>query len=151
MTLDQLIIRPASLQEILGLRHRILRAGLPIESANFPADEAETNLHVGAFDGGGNVGCASFMLNEFESEPAWQLRGMATEDGYRGLGIGRSMLELAEGLLNKRRIAKLMWCNARVLAMGFYRKMGWEVVSEQFDIPTAGPHVRMRKNLPSDS
>jgi hypothetical protein len=41
-----------------------------------------------------------------------------------------------------------LWCNARVPAANFYRKLGWQVVSEVFEIPTAGPHVRMTKALP---
>jgi hypothetical protein len=41
----------------------------------------------------------------------------------------------------------LLWCNARVPAVPFYREMGWAVVSEPFEIPTAGPHVRMVKRL----
>jgi predicted GNAT family N-acyltransferase len=36
-----------------------------------------------------------------------------------------------------------IWCNARVSAMGFYRKAGWTVESEEFEIEGVGPHVRM--------
>jgi len=32
------------------------------------------------------------------------------------------------------------WCNARVPAVPFYAAMGWTVVSDVFDVPTAGPH-----------
>lgn len=37
----------------------------------------------------------------------------------------------------------LVWCNARTSAIGFYEKLGWQVVSEPFDVLTAGPHVKM--------
>ncbi len=37
----------------------------------------------------------------------------------------------------------LVWCNARVVAVPFYAKQGWEIVSEVFDIPTVGPHRAM--------
>ena len=41
----------------------------------------------------------------------------------------------------------LLWCNARVPYVPFYEAMGWRVVSGQFEIPTAGPHVKMLKRL----
>jgi len=42
---------------------------------------------------------------------------------------------------------RLLWCNARVPAVGFYESLGWRVVSERFEIPTAGPHVKMVRRL----
>ena len=41
----------------------------------------------------------------------------------------------------------LLWCNARTPAVGFYENMRWRVVSAPFEIPTAGPHVKMVKRL----
>jgi hypothetical protein len=37
----------------------------------------------------------------------------------------------------------MWWCNARVVALAFYRAQGWIVISDEYDIPTAGPHRRM--------
>ena len=31
----------------------------------------------------------------------------------------------------------------------FYRKLGWQTVGEQFDIPTAGPHFKMSRLIPT--
>ena len=42
---------------------------------------------------------------------------------------------------------RLFWCNARVPALAFYQRQGWQIMSEQFDIPTAGPHRKMTKRL----
>jgi predicted GNAT family N-acyltransferase len=41
----------------------------------------------------------------------------------------------------------LLWCNARTPAVRFYQKQGWTPVGEEFDVPLAGPHVRMFKRL----
>ena len=38
--------------------------------------------------------------------------------------------------------------NARIAAVPFYQSMGWKIVSELFDIPTAGMHHRMIKRMP---
>ena len=154
MATPKIEIRRVEVEQILDLRHRILRAGLPRETAQFEGDEAASTLHWAAyaFDASGRVegqavGCLSLMLNSFEAEPAWQLRGMAVDRPYQGRGLGRELLVRAEEEAAATGMAGLLWCNARVPAAGFYQKHGWTVVSEVFEYPTAGPHVKMRKNL----
>ncbi len=143
------IIRAASVAEIIPLRHRILRGGLPIEEAHFNGDAAPATRHAGAFVDQDAICCASFMFNSWEGEPAWQLRGMATDDGYRGFGAGTAVLEfLTAWVLDEPHLDRPVnrfWCNARVPALGFYQRQGWQIVSEQFDVPTAGPHRKMVK------
>jgi GNAT superfamily N-acetyltransferase len=144
-------IRPASLEEVVELRHSVLRQGLPRSAAIFPGDGAETSLHYGAFHDGQVLCCATLHMNQWEGEPAWQLRGMATAPHARRQGLGRHVLERMEQDLRSAATRTgsplLLWCNARVPAVQFYQGLGWLVVSEQFDIPTAGPHVRMVKRL----
>jgi GNAT superfamily N-acetyltransferase len=149
-------IRRVGVEKILDLRHRILRAGMPPESARFEGDEAETTLHFAGFVGGPSgraghaaVGCLSLMLNSFQGEPAWQLRGMAVEEAHQGRGLGRELLAHAEQAAASGSQAGSLWCNARVPAAGFYQKHGWSLESEVFEIPTAGPHVKMSKRLKS--
>ncbi len=93
------------------------------------------------------VACASMLLNQWLDEPAWQLRGMATAPDSRGTGLGRAVVAFIESDIRTTQSVRLLWCNARVPASRFYLKMGWQVVSEEFEIPTAGPHVRMVKRL----
>jgi GNAT superfamily N-acetyltransferase len=146
-------VRQVAVGKILDLRHRILRAGLPPESACFEGDEAETTLHFAVFEvepsghtGQQPVGSLSLMLNSFQAEGAWQLRGMAVDESHQGCGLGRELLTHAEQIVASRQV-HLLWCNARVPAAGFYEKHGWTIVSEVFEIPTAGPHVKMSKRL----
>jgi GNAT superfamily N-acetyltransferase len=70
---------------------------------------------------------------------------MATDDAFRGRGVGGAMLGFAENFLLSNRPVRLFWCNARTPAVRFYQKQGWKVVSEEFVIETAGPHVKMIK------
>jgi len=140
-------IRLAQFDEIVDLRWRILRAGLPRESADFPGDHHPGTLHVGAYDGNEVVGCASFMQNEWNGAPAWQLRGMAVEDGYRSLGIGQEILVFADPQILQRGYSKQLWCNARSPAVRFYRKCAWQTVGEELVIPTAGPHYKMSRRI----
>ena len=142
------VVRRVALEEIVDLRHVMLRQGLPREAAIFPGDEVPTNYHIGAFvDGAKNVGCATFHFSEWQSEPAWRLRGMATLSGFQKYGVGRSMLEFAEEMIGAESPVRLLWCDARTPAVPFYERQGWRVVSEEFFIPTAGPHFKMVKRI----
>lgn len=144
---ESVVIIESDVNQIIDLRHAILRAGLPREEAMFVGDDLATSLHVAAVIRPRVVGCATFHLNSWYSEPAYQLRGMATDDSVRRQGIGRRMLHFGEQELLKRNVTPQLWCNARTPAVAFYQSMGWTVVSEVFDISTAGPHVRMVKRL----
>jgi GNAT superfamily N-acetyltransferase len=136
---------------IIALRHRLLRAGLPLEAAQFPGDNEASTWHFGVFysilpeTNAPLISCGSFMLNSYKEEPAWQLRGMATETGFQGKGFGGKLLACAESVIVKNSNVRRFWCNARVPAIPFYQRHGWKIDSEEFDIPTAGPHRKMVK------
>ena len=144
---DEIEIRRAGVRELIDLRHAVLRQGLPRSEAVFPGDDAPSSRHYGAFRGAEVLCCATLHLNEWAGEAAYQLRGMATAPEARRMGLGKRVMEFMEQDLRAAGGTLLMWCNARVPAVEFYRSMGWEVVSDPFEIPTAGPHVRMVKWL----
>jgi predicted GNAT family N-acyltransferase len=78
----------------------------------------------------------------------WQLRGMATDPAVRGSGAGRALL--IEGLARvAARGGDLVWCDARVTAAGFYERMGFTVVTDEFEKPGIGPHVGMLIEVPA--
>lgn len=141
-----------SVEVILDLRHRVLRAGMRAEAACFDGDHEPDTQHFAAyFDGGIDpVGCASFMLRPYNRIPAWQLRGMATEERYRGRKIGAHLLEWAVMNLKDEpdyAYVELLWCNAREPAVPFYERNGWRCVSGRFVIDDAGPHYKMIKSI----
>jgi predicted GNAT family N-acyltransferase len=142
-TPPEITCRRATVAEIMPLRHRILRAGLPFEAARFEGDDEATTRHYAAFEGDDPVGCLSLMISEWDGRPAWQLRGMATDAGVQGRGLGRRLLETAVAEARRDAPDRIFWCNARTSAVGFYEKFGWRVMSEPFDVLTAGPHVKM--------
>ena len=53
----EVVLRRVRLDEILALRHAVLRPGLPLESAAFDGDGAPDTFHFGAFGGSEVVGC----------------------------------------------------------------------------------------------
>jgi GNAT superfamily N-acetyltransferase len=143
----QIIIARVSIEQILDLRWRILRAGLPREAANFDGDEELTTRHFAALEAQRVVGCVTILHRPWHSHPAWQLRGMAVEPEYQRHGIGRRLLDVVESTVRSEPHSLQLWCNARTPATAFYRNHGWDFVGEEFDIPTAGPHFKMCKLL----
>ena len=73
---------------------------------------------------------------------------MATDAGVRGAGYGAALLAgCVEEVVGAG--GTELWCNARMVAVGFYRRAGFEVVSEEFDVPGIGPHVVMTRPVPN--
>ena len=149
MTIDghTVELRPARMEEVIDLRHVVLREGLPRSEAIFPGDELPTSRHYAAFHDGRTVCCVTLHASQWEGEPAWQLRGMATSDDFRGRGIGKTLMGMLEADVRANSPVHLLWCNARVPAARFYQEQGWTIRSDVFEIPTAGPHYRMSKRL----
>jgi GNAT superfamily N-acetyltransferase len=140
-------IRTCCSEELIDLRHKVLRAGLPREEGIFARDDEATTIHAGAFIDGRNVGCATVMREPWQGKPAYRLRGMAVDPEYHRRGIGKRLLDLLEAKVREEGFTRQLWCNARTPAVRFYKSMGWRVVSDEFEIPTAGPHFVMVKEL----
>jgi GNAT superfamily N-acetyltransferase len=138
-------IRLAKLDQILDLRWRVLRAGLPRQTAIFEGDEEPTTRHLAAVLDGRVVGCATLLRRPWMNQPAWQLRGMAVDPQHQRRGIGTLLLQAIEGIVRAEPHSLQLWCNARTPAIEFYRRHGWQRVGQEFVIPTAGPHYRMCK------
>ena len=71
---------------------------------------------------------------------------MATVEDMQGRGAGRALV--AEGVRSAAAAgAALIWCHARVSASGFYEKVGFVAISPAFELPVAGKHYVMVKDL----
>lgn len=53
--------------------------------------------------------------------------------------------ELIKFAINELRSANAsyIWCDARSAAVDFYKKLGFETVSVEFEVPGIGPHYKM--------
>lgn len=141
-------IRLGRAEEVIDLRHKVLRQDLGRETAVFPGDELPTTLHGVAIVGGTVACCATMMRDEFEGKPAWRLRGMATDPAYRSMKLGGKVLAFLEKTAEEKEKLGVFWCAARVGAVRFYEKAGWRVVTKElYEIPTAGLHHTMVKRV----
>ncbi|PZO22294.1 MAG: GNAT family N-acetyltransferase, partial [Flavobacteriaceae bacterium] len=61
-------------------------------------------------------------------------------------GFGEALVKHAENDVRARG-GKIIWFNAREVAVGFYKKLGYEIIGEPFDIADIGKHYVMYKKL----
>lgn len=124
--------------EIVTVRHDVLRPGLPVETALYPEDDTPGVFHLGARGADGRIiACATFFPDDLDGRPAWRLRGMATLATHRNTGVGGRLLEAGVDEV-ARRGGSLVWCNGRSSAGDFYRRHGFKEVSDEF---MAGPNL----------
>jgi predicted GNAT family N-acyltransferase len=113
-------------------------------------DDEDVSFHLGAFKDSKLVSVASFYYERnslFKDQHQYQLRGMATLPQYQGQGLSSELLNMAFPII-KQNFCTLLWCNARVSAVGYYKKVGFLTLDDSiFDIEGIGPHILMYKSI----
>ena len=90
-------------------------------------DEDLQGYHFGAFTVTQLIGVVSlFPLGE-----SWQFRKFAIDPAFQSQGIGKQLLNHITHFA-KTEGAKRLWCNARLSAIGFYKKSGFEQTGQTF-------------------
>ena len=140
-------IRFIDADHIKTLRRKVLKPFLTLDECVLPEDLLATTFHLGLFHHQKLVSIATFVQQAspyFASGFPYRLRGMATDESYRGQGLGSQILRFGFHVLKEKR-ADLLWCNARILAFTFYQAMGFQPHGDLFDIKDIGPHKVMYK------
>ncbi|MHA4894695.1 GNAT family N-acetyltransferase [Pedobacter sp. PWIIR3] len=134
--------------QVLPLRSKVLRNGLDPDKCKFPTDEITDGFHLGCFVGEELVSIATFFPEDYPEQGTggYRLRGMATDSLSAGKGYGAELINFAVETLTSAN-ASYIWCNARKIAVGFYHKLGFEIISDEFEVPGIGPHFNMIKLL----
>ena len=128
--------------QMVKLRNDILRQPLGL---SFDPDELareKEDILIGAFDDDEMLACC--LLTKMD-EKCLRLRQMAVQNNLQGKGIGASMMNFAEIVARDRGYKKLIM-HARKTVMGFYEKLGYKAVGDEF-IEVTIPHFVMEKNL----
>ena len=135
-------------EEVIPLRHEVLRPHQPREACIYPDDALALTFHLGGIKEHQVVAIGSFSEQSHDQAPGatYQLRGMASSEQVRGEGYGRALIEEARRVLQERRVAA-WWCNARVTALPFYERLGLVRVGEPFMIEGIGLHYVMIDRL----
>jgi GNAT superfamily N-acetyltransferase len=135
--------------ETWELRRKILRPGMAQDKGKYSYDSDSTCFHLAYRLQSRTVTVASFYL---ESHPLlsagnpYRLRGMATDTNFQGQGYGERVVLKAFEILRSKK-CDLLWCNARIRAVPFYSKLGFQVIGDVFKIEDIGPHKVMYKRF----
>jgi GNAT superfamily N-acetyltransferase len=125
-----------------AVRLAVLRHDTPTKEVSFPEDDAPGAVHLGVRLDGHLVATSTWVPRPTPdgTEPAVQLRGMATMQHLQGSGIGAALI--AAGRAHARSIgAVAVWANARDRALAFYEREGFHTVGDGFvDATTQLPH-----------
>lgn len=138
-------IKKISAKDTYSVRHPVLRKEKKIESCSFDGDNSPTTTHFGYYEKDMLIGVISLFKTSnalFEEKEQYQIRGMAILESFQKKGIGKKLIE--EALIYcKNQEAKLIWFNAREVAVGFYSKLGFKTIGTSFVIKDIGKHFVM--------
>jgi GNAT superfamily N-acetyltransferase len=129
-------------RQMVKLRDDVLRKPLGLGFTPEELEEEKGNMLIGAFEEDDILACC--MLVE-ENPTTVRLRQMAVLNDLQGKGIGRALMTFAENIARDRGY-KTLRMHARKNATGFYEKMGYRVVGNEFTEVTI-PHYLMEKKL----
>ncbi|GAA3766214.1 GNAT family N-acetyltransferase [Flavobacterium ginsengiterrae] len=143
------IIKEIPSKETYIVRQPVLRKGKPIESCIFEGDDLATTHHFGLYNNEDLIGIISLFKQTntiFAEKNQAQIRGMAILENNQKKGYGEALVRHCENYC-KEQNTELIWFNARTAAVGFYKRMDYQILGEPFDIKDVGEHYLMYKKL----
>lgn len=132
-------------QQMVNLRHEILRRPLGLFFSDEELANEKEQILIGAFEEETMLGCCMLVK---ETDRDCRLRQMAVANTLRGKGLGRAMMAFAENIARDRGYKKMVM-HARASALGFYERLGYVSKGEEF-IEITIPHYIMEKELIND-
>ncbi|WP_309641993.1 GNAT family N-acetyltransferase [Flavobacterium sp.] len=143
-----IVIKKITADELYPIRHEILRKGETFEKCIYPNDNAASTFHLGLYEDAVLAGVVSVFQTKsvvFKDEKQFQIRGMAVLNKHQKKGYGAALVREVESYLKANENNYTLWFNARIIAVGFYEKMGFEKIGNAFEIDTIGIHYIMYK------
>ncbi|HQY11629.1 MAG TPA: GNAT family N-acetyltransferase [Ferruginibacter sp.] len=142
MALKQIDHGSKEYQQMVKLRNDILRQPLGLSFDEEELAREKEDILIGAFDDDEMLACCLLTKTDNHS---LRLRQMAVQNNLQGKGIGASMMNFAETIARDKGYKRLLM-HARKTALGFYEKLGYRVVGDEFTEVTI-PHYVMEKYL----
>ena len=124
---------------------RRIRFDVFVEEQNVPEslemDDRDPHcVHVLAFVDGEAVGTGRIDLKQ-----GGKVGRLAVLAAARKLGVGSALMHRLHEVAAASGLSSV-WCNAQVAAVAFYRRLGYEVVSEPF-LEAGIEHVKMGRRI----
>jgi len=107
------------------LRRDVLYPGEHLAAMEM-AEDTE-GIHFGAFKDNKLAG----VISLFQQDTSFQFRKLAVDPEFQHIGVGSNLLQQVTNHA-KENGGTLIWCNARVSAIGFYVKAGYSNTGKIF-------------------
>jgi len=130
-------------KQMVDLRYNILRKPLGLQFTLEELAREKDDILIGCFDEEKLEGCC--LLTKTDDPHTLRLRQMAVLSGLQGKGIGKVLMYFAENIARDKGFKKITM-HARKNAVGFYKKLGYQVMSDEFK-EISIPHYIMEKSL----
>lgn len=132
----------ATYLDSLEIRDEVLRKPLGMSIYKDNLDMDRTDFHIGVFQNNQLVGC--LILQPLKNSEI-KMRQVAVRSKLQSTGIGKRMVTFAESFAMENKFTKMV-LNARKVVLGFYEKLGYETIGEEFT-EVGIPHFKMQKYL----
>ena len=142
-------IKVVAAKDIRPLRNLVLRPNLPIETTHYDLDNDIETFHLASIMDNTIISIGTFYPEndiELQTKNGYRLRGMATHPKFRRKSAATKLMKESFVLLKEKK-CDVLWCNARLVAVEFYKSLGFKITGKVFDIPSIGPHYKMYKSV----
>lgn len=133
------------------LRQQLLRPHETVAEMALPGDDAVESAFFAVWPSGHPGSPVGVVTVRREARPEhpedqWRLRGLAVLPARRGAGVGSLLVRCIVDHVRRHHGASV-WCAVRTTAEDFYRRRGFEVRGERYELPAIGTHVPMVRVL----
>jgi predicted GNAT family N-acyltransferase len=129
-------------RQMVQMRNDILRKPLGLLLSPQELEKEKDDMLVAAFEEEKMLGCCMLVKETYNSV---RLRQMAVLNKLQGKGVGRALMMFAENIARDLGYTNITM-HARKTAVGFYEKLGYAVVGDEF-LELTIPHYIMQKKL----
>ena len=131
-------------KQMVELRSKILRIPLGLSFTEEQLAAEKDDILLGSFEEKDKFLKGCCILSKVD-DLTIKLRQMAVSDDFQGKGIGRQVIVFAEKVAKEKGFKKIIM-NARKSVEGFYGKLGYTIVGDEF-IEVSIPHYKMEKTI----
>lgn len=124
--MNDVIFAVVDVAEIIEFRRAMLWPDKPLSHVMLPEDDTAT--HICGRLGQAIVAAGSFFI---VGQTA-QLRKLAIDPAYRGRQLGKVLVMHGARIMSDKG-ARVLWCDARVESVGFYKRLGFEIEIPEYE------------------
>ena len=140
---QEIKIKKVSVSFIQSYRKKYLYSNLSPQHCYYKKDINNSTIHLALFQNDKVISGLTLIQNKFlANKNSFQIRGMFTINRCCKKGYGTLLINYAKKKISDHN-SKLLWCNARVEAIDFYKKNGFVEHGGFFLKKNIGKHIKM--------